>query len=68
MTDKEIVDKANELARHFYREAGYLVGKGFRFDRSANPQELACWRNACTAFEILNGTDVEAALSNLEDA
>lgn len=65
MTDKQIVQRANQLAREFYAQIGYEAKVGFRFDLSCHPQERAMWRCACCAMEMLLGTDPDDALSNL---
>lgn len=67
MTDREIVEKCNELAREFYLHHGCQVKKGFRFDLSTHPQEQQMWRMAVFAFDFLLDTDVENALAELED-
>ena len=65
--DEKIVCRANALAREFYGMLGCQVAEGYSFDRAKHPQEVACWRMACRAYEVINGTDVEDALSRLED-
>ena len=66
-TDQEIVDLANDLARQFYANMGYDVPEGYRFDQATHPHERQCWANACLAFELIEGTEVEEALANLAD-
>lgn len=66
MGEQEIVERANELAREFYAIMGNRVVPGYRFDRATHPQERMCWQMACKAFEHLQYTDVEDALSELE--
>ncbi len=67
MTDREIVDKCNALARQFYACRGYDVPEGYRFDQAHHPQEQEAWDMACLAFEELLQTDPNEAISNLED-
>lgn len=67
MTDKELIDQANALARRFYAAMGYIVKSGFQFYNVAHPQERLCWELARIAFEELRDTDIEDALNNLED-
>lgn len=66
MTDKEIVDAANALARRFYRCLGYEAPAGHRFDQAGHPQEAQMWRLAEIAFEEIDKTDVDAALAEVE--
>ena len=66
-TEKQIVDKANALARTFYEMHGYEVPEGYRFDKAHHPQERCMWAMACHAFDQIEGTDVEEALSAVED-
>lgn len=67
MTDAEIVQRANEVAREFYAQHGYEAPLGFRFDRATHPQEKLMWTCACAAMEMLLATDPDDSLSNLED-
>jgi hypothetical protein len=66
-TDREIVDGCNALARKFYAGMGYDVPEGYRFDQAHHPQEMAVWDMAVTAYEHVDGTDVEDALTAIED-
>lgn len=67
LTDRQIVDMANELTRVFYKRMGYEVPFGYRFDKATHPQELALFDMACVAFDVLRETSVMDALSNFED-
>ncbi len=66
-TDEEIVRQANDLARLFYAMEGYRVEVGYRFDAARHPHERRCWKMACVAFEVLQQTDVEEALTGMKD-
>jgi hypothetical protein len=66
-TDAQIVAEANGLARTFYKLHGCEVREGYRFDEAVHPQEQSMWLMAIAAFAELRDTDVEDALSNLED-
>lgn len=68
VTDKEILDLTNDLARKFYAMHGCERGPEFRFDRATHPQEALMWKLAVEAMETLHGTDPNDAASNLEDA
>ena len=67
MTDQEIVNRANELAREFYAQHGYHVAVGYRFDKAAHQRERLMWTMAGCAMEMLIATDPDDALSNLEE-
>jgi hypothetical protein len=66
-TDERIVLEANSLARDFYALMGYQVPEGYRFDQATHPQERLCWHMAARAFEVLQHTDVEEALSVISE-
>lgn len=66
-TDEQLVREGNELARRFYELMGYAVRDGYRFDRATHPQEKMCWDAAVVAYEHVNGSDLESALSGLDD-
>lgn len=66
MTDRELVDKCNSLAIHFYRMAGYVVEPTYKMYEASHPQERGFWNMAVEAFEFVNGSDVENALDCLE--
>lgn len=66
-TEREIVDGCNELARLFYSMQGYQVPDDYRFYEAHHPHEVGCWNMAVAAYEHIEGTPVEDALSNLED-
>lgn len=65
---KQIIENANALARRFYGRMGYVVPKGYRFDRATHPQERMCWHMVCDAAEEYFDTDLEEVLSEFEDA
>lgn len=67
MSDQEIVDKANELARKFYSLRGYAVKEGYRFDRATHPHEVEAWNAAVLAFDFIQGTDVQNALDEIAE-
>lgn len=67
MTDREIVECANALARRFYAEQGYEVAEGYAFHKAEHPQEQIMWEFACMAFECIAGTDVENALAEIDE-
>lgn len=65
--ERTIVANANALARRFYKAMGYEVPEGYRFDSARHPQERLCWRMSCDAFEMIEGTDPNDALSSIEE-
>lgn len=67
LTDHQIVDMANELARVYYKRMGYEVTFGYRFDKAIHPQEVALFDMACIAFDVLRETSVIDALDNIEE-
>ncbi|MEJ2043684.1 MAG: hypothetical protein P8X74_03690 [Reinekea sp.] len=66
-TDEQVINKANELAKIFYALRGYIVPDGYRFDKATHPHEKEAWAQSVAAFEFLRDTDVDDALSNVED-
>lgn len=67
MTNRELVDAAIELAGEFYAMQGYSHRPGFKYWQSPHPQERLVFKMACHAFEIIRGSDVMDAISDLED-
>lgn len=67
LSSQEIVDLCNELARELYKQHGYRVREGYRFDQAINPRMRTMWSMASVAFELLRKTDVTDALADLED-
>jgi len=67
-TNEQVVRDANELARKFYSMNGCKVKKGFNFESSCHPQERLMWDMAVKAYEVIDGTDVDDALADIEDA
>lgn len=64
---RRIVESANELASAFYKMMGYVVASDYRFDKATHPQERLCWQMACEAYEFIDGTSPEDALSELDE-
>lgn len=62
-TDKELVADCNALARDFYALMGYTIREGYRFDKATHPQERMVWQMAVTAYDRIQGTDIENALA-----
>jgi len=68
MTDAELVESALKLADMFYVMQGNISRPGFKFYASTHPLEQLMWDMACAAFEVINGTDIENALAEIEDS
>lgn len=66
-TDQQIVTRGLELAREFYQAHGYQAPEGYKFYESPHPQERAMWDLAVIAFEFLEHTDLDDALTNFLD-
>lgn len=67
LTNRELVDNCNELARTFYKMQGYQVGPDFKFYDSTHPHERGMWNTAVVAYEHVNGTDIAEVLDELTD-
>ena len=67
MTNEELVNAAIELAGEFYSMQGYSHRPGFKYWESPHPHERLCFEMACRAFEIIRGSDVMDAVSEVED-
>ena len=66
-TSRQVVNSCNALARLFYAARGYQVPTGYRFDKCSHPEELGMWNLACIAYEHIEGTDPNDALSDLDE-
>lgn len=66
-TDRQIIDEANELAREFYRQEGFVVMDGFKFYESSHPRAIKAWNMAVIAYEFLTGTDLTDVLCGIND-
>lgn len=66
-TDRKLVDDCNTLARLFYSLHGYQVPEDYRFYEATHPQEVGMWNLAVAAYDHIEGTDIEDALSTIEE-
>jgi hypothetical protein len=69
MSDQEIVDATETLARFMLRHigAGYEVPVDYVFHRNLkNPRAARAWEAACDLMDIVRGADVQSALDNLD--
>lgn len=55
MNKQEILDKCNELAVKYYRNAGFEVPYTYKMYEATHPQEVYFWNMAVGACEILLG-------------
>lgn len=53
MNKQEILDKCNELAVTYYRNAGFEVPYTYNMHEATHPQEVSFWVMAVEACEIL---------------
>ncbi len=67
LTNEELLESANDLARLLYRLRGYDVPRNYRFDRATHPQEVAVWSIVVIAYEHIEGTDLEEVIAELEE-
>jgi len=66
-TSQQIVDDTVEVALQLYEFMGYVAKPGFKFWESKHPTELMVWAMACAMQEHFTDTDVDDALTDLED-
>lgn len=66
-TDRQLVDEANELARRLASVQGFQVPANFRFEAATNPRARVVWEMVRIAYEVIEGTSIEDAVTNLED-
>ena len=67
MSNEDLVDRCNELARTFYAMQGYQVPADFKFYAATHPHEVGCWRMAVAAYEHIDGTEVDEVLAEMQD-
>ncbi len=63
--EKEIIDRALELAKRIYSYMGYEVDKGYKFYQSSHSQEQMVWQIVVTAYDFIEGTDIDDTLVEL---
>ena len=61
MSNQEIINRANELARLFYESHGYQVQPGYRFDENAALNVLSAGRAVWASTSAVAGVAQEAA-------
>lgn len=66
-SNTEIVLACNALARKFYLAMGCQVPNDYKFWEARHPQEAGCWAMAVLSYEEIEGTDVQDALTMMED-
>ena len=67
MTDEEIIEKAERLARLFHELDGFTVPDAFRFHRSSNPRAKETWARVVLAFVELLRTPLRDVVEEMED-
>jgi hypothetical protein len=66
MTNEEIIEKAERLARLFYELDGFVVPPEFLFHRSENPRAKEIWARVVLAFEELLQTPLRDVVEEME--
>jgi hypothetical protein len=66
-SNAEIVAGANALAAKFYRRESKDAGKEATFHDATHPEEVHMWELACVAYNHIEDTDVENALTLWEE-
>jgi hypothetical protein len=66
MTDEEIIEKAESLARLFHEFDGFTVPSDFVFHRSENPRAKETWARVVLAFEELLQTPLRDVVEEME--
>lgn len=66
MTEKQVINRTNDLARRFYEMQGCVVPRKYKFWQATHPAERLCWDMAVVAMEHIAKTDVENALTECE--
>lgn len=64
---KELIADGNDLAGKFYRLMVCRVLDGYRFDKSDNLMERACWDMAVVAYRELRAIDLRDALAEMDE-
>jgi len=65
-SDQEVVDQTNKLAGDFANIEGWDFKEGYEFYLSENPRGEGFWRKACVAQELITGSCMQTAISNLD--
>lgn len=68
MNKQEILDKCNELAVTYYRNAGFEVPYTYKMYEATHPQEVAFWDMAVEACEVILDAYVPLILEELNYA
>jgi hypothetical protein len=67
MTNEEIIDKAEHLARLFHEIDGFTVPDSFCFHRSNTSRAKETWARVVLAFEELLQTPLRDVVEEMED-
>jgi hypothetical protein len=68
MTNEEIIEKAERLARLFHELDGFVVPPDFVFHRSIRPRAIETWLRVIVAFEELLQTPLRDVVEDMEVA
>lgn len=67
MTNEEIIEKAERLARQFYAVDGFAVPDWFTFRDATAPRAKQVWRKVVIAFEELLQTPLRDVVEEMEN-
>ena len=66
LTDRQIVEGAEELAGKFAGLQGYKLDAGCSYHASSHPKAYLCWVMAVEAYEHISHTDVLNAVAEVD--
>ncbi|MBK3780291.1 hypothetical protein G3A43_08475 [Paraburkholderia aspalathi] len=66
MTDKQVVEGAERMARALLRDLGYETSEP-SIRKSRNPRAVSAWRTVGTLLDAYNGTDLPAAVESVDE-
>jgi hypothetical protein len=66
MTDKQVVDAAERMARVVLSEFGFETSEP-SIRKSTNPRATSAWRIVGKLLEEYNGTDLQSAVQSVDE-
>jgi hypothetical protein len=66
MTDKEVVEGAERMARELLSIEGFKTTE-LRIRASTNPRAVKAWKTVEMLLDAYNGTDLQSAIDNVDD-
>ncbi|KVP16885.1 hypothetical protein WJ84_01010 [Burkholderia ubonensis] len=67
MTDQEVVEGAERMARELLLASGYSTTEA-TIRKSQNPRAQKAWATVAAMLEAYNGTDLQSAVDSVEEA